>query len=113
MDGGKSNKVLLIRSCQSMKKTALIVLCVLASLMIPIFIQSPLNFLFRDLFNPPDWIILQPHLRVISTILCFAITYGTGYYLLNRAKSKKWLFVLHAVLTFLWCGLIALLAMPD
>ena len=91
----------------------LLYLCVLVSLFMPIFIQSPLNFLFRDLFNPPGWNILQLHLRIISTILCFAITYGIGYYLLDKVKVKRWLFILHAVLTFLWCGFIAMLAMPD
>ena len=90
-----------------MKKAVLVTLCVLVSLLIPGFIQSPLNFLFRDLFNPPECKILLPYLRVISTILCFAITYGIGYYLLYKSKSKRWLFILHAVLTFLWCGFIA------
>ena len=96
-----------------MKKAIFVTLCVLVSLFMPIFIQSPLNFLFRDLFNQPGWNILQLHLRIISTILCFAITYGIGYYLLDKVKVKRWLFILHAVLTFLWCGFIAMLAMPD
>jgi len=92
-----------------MKKIGIIILCVVFSIIFPFFAQGYLNILFRDLFNPPEWIILQPHLRVISTLLCFAVTYGIGYHLLKWAKSKKWLFILHAILTFLWCGCWAVL----
>lgn len=94
-----------------MKKVGLIVLCVVFSILFPLFIQGPLNTLLRDMLNPPGWIVLQPHLRIVSTLLCFVTTYGIGYYLLKLAKSKKKLFVLHAVLTFLWCGFIAALWM--
>ena len=94
-----------------MKKASIIILCVVFSILFPFFTQGYLNTLFRDLFNPSGWIVLQPHLRVISTLLCFAITYGIGYYLLMWVKSRKWLLVLHAILTFLWCGFIAMLYM--
>ena len=86
-----------------------ITLCVLVSILLPLIIQSPLNRLFRNLYNPPGWIVLQPHLRVISTLLCIVITYGIGFYCLVLANSKRWLFILHAILTILWCGFIAVL----
>ena len=88
-----------------------IVLCVVAavvvSLVMPCFIQSPLNVLFRDLFNPEGWIVLVPHLRVISTIVCFLMTYSIGLVLLYNAKSKWWLYILHIVCTFSWCVFVA------
>lgn len=89
----------------------IVTLCVLVSILLPLIIQSPLNRLFRNLYNPPEWIVLQPHLRVISTLICFIITYGIGFYCLISANLKRWLFVLHAILTFLWCGFIAMLLM--
>ena len=90
----------------------IVTLCVLVSIILPIIIQSPLNRLFRNLYNPSGWIVLQPHLRVISTLLCIVITYGIGFWCLKLASSKRWLFVLHAILTILWCGFIAVLIMP-
>lgn len=90
----------------------LVTLCVFVSIVLPLTIQSPLNRLFRNLYNPPGWIVLQPDLRIISTVLCIVITYGIGFYCLILAKSKRWLFILHAILTVLWCGFIAFLLMP-
>ena len=49
--------------------------CVVLSILIPFFVQHPLNVLFRDLFNQNEGLILKPHLRVISTLTCFIITY--------------------------------------
>ncbi len=87
----------------------LIVLCVFISILLPIFIQHPINVVFRDLFNPPGWKYLISNLRVISTLVCFAITCGIGIICLRFAKTKRWLFILHAILTFLWCVFIAVL----
>lgn len=88
-NGWKRELLCIIKKVIIMKKVGIIILCVVFSIIFPFFAQGYLNILFRDLFNPPGWIILQPHLRVISTLLCFAITYGIGYYLLKWAKSKK------------------------
>lgn len=87
----------------------IIITCVLVSILLPLFIQYPLNVAIRDLYNPSGWIVLQPHLRVFSTLICFSITYGIGFYCLTSAKPKKWLFILHAILTFIWCGFVAML----
>mgnify|MGYP003295448402 CR=1 len=87
----------------------IVILAILISILLPLLIQSPLNTLFRDLFNPSGWIVLKPHLRVISTLLCFSVTYGVGLYLLILLKSKRWLFILHAVLTFLWSVFVAMM----
>lgn len=85
----------------------MIKLCVLVSILLPLSIQSSLNELIRDMCNPPERIILLPNLRVISTLTCFSITYCLSLFCLISAKSKRWLFVLHAILTFLWCGFVA------
>lgn len=95
-----------------MKRSYKITSCVVLSIFLPVFIQVPLNFLFRDLFNPSGCIILKPNLRIISALLCFMITYIIGFFILRNAKAKLWLFILHAILTFLWCVLWALAMMP-
>lgn len=86
--------------------------CVVLSILIPLFVQYPLNVLFRDLFNQNGIIILKPHLRVISTLVCFAITYCIGVKLLNKGNAGLVLRISHAILTFLWCCFWALLLMP-
>lgn len=93
-------------------KIIIVIICVFISLLLPLIIQSPLNRLLRNLYNPSGWIVLLPHLRVISTLICFFITYVIGFSLLILAKSRIWLFILHVILTFLWCVLIAMLLMP-
>lgn len=77
--------------------------CVVLSILIPLFVQYPLNVLFRDLFNQNGSIILKPHLRVISTLVCFVITYYIGVKLLNKGNASLVLRISHAILTFLWC----------
>lgn len=91
----------------------LLVLTIATALGIPILLQSPLNILFRDLFNPPGWRILLPNLRVLSTLICFLITYVVGFIMLKKRDTKLSLFIIHAILTFLWCGFVALLLLPD
>ena len=86
--------------------------CVVLSILIPLFVQYPLNVLFRDLFNQNGSIILKPHLRVISTLVCFVITYCIGVKLLNKDNAGIVLRISYAILTFLWCCFWALLLMP-
>lgn len=86
--------------------------CVVLSILIPFFVQHPLNVLFRDLFNQNEGLILKPHLRVISTLTCFIITYYIGVKLLNKGNAGIILRISHAILTFLWCCFWALLLMP-
>ena len=88
---------------------ALLWVCVIVSILLPIIIQGPINTLFRDLFNPPGWNILKPNLRVISTLVCYFINICVGFSCLALAKAEKPLFVWHAVLAFLWCGFVALI----
>lgn len=86
--------------------------CFVLSILIPFFVQHPLNVLFRDLFNQNEGLILEPHLRVISTLFCFAITFYIGVKLLKKGNAGLVLRILHAILTFLWCCFWALLLMP-
>lgn len=65
------------------KRTLIKTFAILEAIILPLFIQAPLNRLFRKLFNPPGWIVLQPPYRVQSTLLCFAITYIIGIILLT------------------------------
>jgi len=95
-----------------MKRSLIITACVVLSILLPVIIQVPLNFLLRDLTNPHGSIILKPNIRIISTLLCFIITYVVGFFLLRNAKAKPWLYILHVVLTFSWCMLWAILMMP-
>ena len=89
-------------------KDIIIVIVVIISIFAPFFIQGHINTLFRDVFNPSGCIVLKPYLRVISTLVCFFIVYGIGLYLLMLVKSRRLLFILHAILTFLWCVFIAI-----
>lgn len=82
--------------------------CVIVSLVLPMLIQDPLNRIFRDLFNPEGWNILQPQYRVISTLICIVITYITGRPLLVKANAQWWLYILHAVCTLCWGVLYAM-----
>ena len=93
-------------------KKKYIVLCVLWSIFFPLIFQGIFDTVFKDLFNPPGKLILLLHLRIISTILCFLITYIVGIYILKKGCTKMWLYVAHAILTFLWCGFWEIVIMP-
>lgn len=95
-----------------MVKFLLIVFCVLLSLAIPILIQGHLNVWFRDMFNPEGWMILRPNLRIASTLLCYCITEMCALFFLRKSQSKKWLFKLQIILTFMWSVFIAMLYEP-
>lgn len=84
-----------------------VVVSVWLSLVLPIFLQPFLNVLFRALFNPEGWIVLQFQYRVWSMVTCMAITYGAGFYFLKKSRSAIWLYILHFVCVVLWTGLIA------
>lgn len=89
-------------------KVVLLIMTILVALLTPVLLQGHLNVLFRDLFNPPGWIVLVPGLRVVSTLVCYAITTVAGGFLLHRSGIRKqWLSILFFVLTFLWTGLVA------
>lgn len=90
------------------QRVVFLVLTIVVALLIPLLLQSKLNVLFRDLFNPQGWNILIPRLRVISTLVCYAITAAVGGTLLHFSRiRKRWLTILFYVLTFLWTGLVA------
>lgn len=84
-----------------------IVVCVWLSLVLPIFLQPFLNGLFRTLFNPEGWTVLQFQYRVWSMVTCMVIMYGIGFFLLRLARSPIWLYIVHFVCVVLWTGLIA------
>ena len=89
-------------------KVVFLVMTIIAALLTPVLLQSHLNVIFRDLFNPPGCIILVPELRVVSTLVCYGIAAAAGGTLLRIARiHKRWLTVLFFVLTFLWTGLVA------
>ena len=89
-------------------KVVLLTMTILVALLTPVLLQDPLNVLFRDLFNPPGWIVLVPGLRVVSPLVCYAITAAAGGALLRISGiQKRWLTILSLVLTFLWTGLVA------
>lgn len=91
------------------KKALLLVATIVAALLVPVFLQGHLNVIFRDLFNPPGWIVLVPVLRVMSTLVCYGLTAAAGWALLRLSRIRKaWLDVLFLVLTFLWTGFVAL-----
>ncbi len=93
-------------------KKKYIFLCVLWSFFFPLIFQGIFDTIFRDLFNPSGKLILLPHLRVMSTLLCFFVTYIVGIYILKKGSAKMWLYVAHAILTFLWCGFWEIAIMP-
>lgn len=89
-------------------KVVLLIMTILVALLTPVLLQGHLNVLFRDLFNPPGWIVLVPGLRVMSTLVCYVITAAAGWLLLHCSGiRKRWLTILFFVLTFLWTGLVA------
>lgn len=89
------------------KKVFFILITILFVLVIPFFIQYPINVWFRDTFQDSG-IILKPGLRVVSTLVCYVITAAAGWILLHFSGIKKWwLTILFFVLTFLWTVLIA------
>lgn len=89
-------------------KAAFLTMTVMVALLTPVLLQGHLNVIFRDLFNPPGWIVLVPGLRVVSTLVCYGIAAAAGGTLLRIARiHKRWLTVLFFVLTFLWTGFVA------
>ena len=89
-------------------KVVLLIMTIIAALLTPVLLQGHLNVIFRNLFNPPGWIVLVPGLRVVSTLVCYGITAAAGGFLLHRSGIRKqWLTILFFVLTFLWTGLVA------
>lgn len=89
-------------------KVLLLVMTIVTALLVPVLLQGHLNVIFRNLFNPPGWIVLVPGLRVASTLVCYGIAAAAGGTLLRIARiHKRWLTVLFFVLTFLWTGLVA------
>ena len=85
-----------------------LIMTIVAALLVPVLLQYKLNVLFRDLFNPPDCIILVPGLRVVSTLVCYGITAVAGGLLLHFSGiRKRWLTFLFFVLTFLWTSFVA------
>ena len=89
------------------KKSLLIFVCVLLSLAIPLFIQWPLNVLFKDMFNPEEWNVLQPQHRVWSMVTCMCLTYFATMFLLVKAKVPVWLYILHFICCNLWAIFVA------
>ena len=89
-------------------KVVLLIMTIIAALLTPVLLQGYLNVIFRNLFNPPGWIVLVPGLRVVSTLVCYGITAAAGGTLLHISRiRKRWLTVLFSVLTFLWTGFVA------
>ena len=89
-------------------KVVFLIMTIVAALLVPVLLQGHLNVLFRDLFNPPGWIVLVPGLRVMSTLVCYGITAAAGRLLLHFSGiRKRWLTILFFVLTFLWTGFVA------
>lgn len=89
-------------------KVVLPIMTILVALFTPVLLQGHLNVILRDLFNPEGCIILTPGLRVVSTLVCYAITAATGGALLHISRiPKRWLTILFFVLTFLWTGFVA------
>jgi len=89
-------------------KVIFLIMTIIAALLTPVLLQGHLNVIFRDLFNPPGCIILVPELRVVSTLVCYAITTAAGGFLLHRSGIRKqWLSILFFVLTFLWTFFVA------
>lgn len=96
-----------LKRSATVKKVLFLLLTIFTALLIPIFIQYPLNVWFRDTFQE-GWLILKSELRVVSTLVCYVITAAAGWILLHFSGIKKWwLTILFFVLTFLWTVLIA------
>lgn len=89
-------------------KVVLLTMSIMVALLTPVLLQGHLNVIFRNLFNPPGWIVLVPGLRVVSTLVCYGITAAAGGFLLHRSGIRKqWLSILFFVLTFLWTFFVA------
>ena len=89
-------------------KVLLLIMTIMVALFTPVLLQGHLNVIFRDLFNPEGCIVLIPELRVVSTLVCYAITAAAGGTLLHISRiHKRWLTILFFVLTFLWTGFVA------
>lgn len=89
-------------------KVVLLIMTIMVALFTPVLLQGHLNVIFRDLFNPEGCIILIPELRVVSTLVCYAITAAAGGFFLHISRiHKRWLTILFFVLTFLWTVLVA------
>lgn len=86
--------------------------CVILSMALPLFIQNPINVWFRDTFNPSGWIVLLPHLRVKSTLLCFWIVEVLGSFLLYIGNSRWYLYLVHPFCSFCWCVFWAIIISP-
>lgn len=59
-------------------KVVLLTMTIMVALLTPVLLQYKLNVIFRDLFNPEGCVILTPGLRVVSTLVCYAITAAAG-----------------------------------
>ena len=92
-----------------MPKKVFFLISVVISIAFPVLIQFSLNTLLRDLFNPAGCIILTPNLRILSTLICFTITYVPSLFLLIKANSSKWLYIAHAICCFLWTTFVAMI----
>lgn len=89
-----------------------LVLTIVVALFVPMLLQPELNIIFRDMFNPQGWNILIPKLRVLSTLVCYAITAVAGVTALHFSKiNKRWLTILFFVLTFLWTVFVSFIEM--
>ena len=92
-------------------KVVLLIMTILVAQFTPVLLQGHLNVIFRDLFNPEGCIVLIPELRVVSTLVCYAITATAGGTLLHISRiHKRWLTILFLVLTFIWTGFVAAIA---
>lgn len=93
-------------------KRLLLIMSILVALLIPVLLQPELNIIFRDMFNPQGWNILIPKLRVLSTLVCYAITAVAGVTALHFSKiNKRWLTILFFVLTFFWTVFVSFIEM--
>lgn len=89
-------------------KAVFLIMTIMVALLTPVLSQGHLNVIIRNLFNPQGCIVLTPELRVVSTLVCYAITAAAGrLLLLFSGIRKRWLTVLFFVLTFLWTGFVA------
>lgn len=93
------------------KKRLLVLLAFIVSFVIPVFAQWHLNAWFRDTFNPDGWRVLQPHLRLMSMLVCYLISYAAGYAFLFQIgeQLKARVYVIHALYSFCWVGFCAFL----
>lgn len=89
------------------KETILIFLGVILNIKLPLYILEPLNNQFRDWFNPPGSIVIKPHLRVISALVCFVITSIPVFILLRYGKATKTLHIIALIINFLCCGILS------